>query len=1270
LQAHAADGEGARETLRAVAAQGLVSPALIRDRFDLSVGGDVVGLRALAAEAAAAWPQLTAWPLALLLAATARFDRRLVDPRIAPTPAGLEDDARALHAWLEEVLEQGKAKGPEDPVLSLVAERAAEAPGEVETRLKLFRSWAALDPARRAPAWSAASSLSHEARRPEELTAALRPLVDDDQGHPGFWWLAEKDAAAGRYEEAAARFEAAAEAWRASALAPWLRERAAEWRAGKHPARALEALEILARAAEGAEGVGVRATWLRLLRAAADLLVAGGLRTGTFEAAADAEEQASIWARVSLTTGSFDAIEAALSARPADPQALALLMTSDRDVPDRLADELVVSARAADGESAVVLGLLAATWRALAGEDDRARAMIRDLVGQVGGHPAVDGFLRRAARAVPDPHLRARLLFFARGAEDDPESVEGEAAGPALELAEALMAIEEPAAERLLRRLAYGSAALEARLSFLRLKGSLADLGQLWGWDPRRGFPGRLSALSEKVPLASSEEAARLVLEAPPFESQAGLRTRAWALLALPAAEAPDALAALLAEADRERRPAFALRWRALGEAREPATRALVLSAFAEVLGRSAAAAALWVEAGGLYEAVDRRAEAQKAYERAHQADPHAFCALTGLRRLAVANGDLAQAAGWAEQEDLLLDSPQARVRVLLSSARVASAAGRDEMALQLLQRAFSLAPEDSEVFTRLGDRLEALGRHQELADLLADRLMVTRNPFEVTSLRLRRAETLAGPLGNSVHARHELESVLQKEPDHARALVDLASLLEKDGAFAEAAELLVRRAVKERDPERLGALYLRLGDIYRERLGDERRALGAYLRVLQIDPRHRASLAAAAELQARLDPRAAMGLVERLLALGLEPEPERHWRIRLGQLQEQAQDFRQAAANLRRAWDQPPTNLTALRELARFLERVRDERGRRALWEEAQERLTTEALDPSGAGSGVDAWRGLFEVAQQRQRPLAARFAGQMAATLAAVEPNRPSGLSADLAAAFDGRGVLARLLRDPEAEDKLYRALAPAVSSGLRALLRSVAPHLAHERRLDLRVLGLTREERQPKGELRDVVTALAHEAGVSDPEVFVKAGPHPTAVYAASPQALILGAPVARLGGMALKFAAARAAYLLATGHAFLLTDDAGGAALFLAGLVRVFVPSFVHPGLPELVTEQRSTELGRALPKKKKSDLVPFAWEAAGAFDIDALRDGIRAVADAVGLLACGHLPSALAVLVTEEGGKGDAASVRQVKDARALATFALSWELDDLWRGWG
>ncbi len=58
--------------------------------------------------------------------------------------------------------------------------------------------------------------------------------------------------------------------------------------------------------------------------------------------------------------------------------------------------------------------------------------------------------------------------------------------------------------------------------------------------------------------------------------------------------------------------------------------------------------------------------------------------------------------------------------------------------------------------------------------------------------------------------------------------------------------------------------------------------------------------------------------------------------------------------------------------------------------------------------------------------------------------------------------------------------------------------------------------------------------------------------------------------------------------------------------------------------------------RAIPRKLKPQVMPFAVESAGAFDLGALYAAVRDGANAVGLLAAGDLPAALSVILAVSG----------------------------------
>ena len=85
----------------------------------------------------------------------------------------------------------------------------------------------------------------------------------------------------------------------------------------------------------------------------------------------------------------------------------------------------------------------------------------------------------------------------------------------------------------------------------------------------------------------------------------------------------------------------------------------------------------------------------------------------------------------------------------------------------------------------------------------------------------------------------------------------------------------------------------------------------------------------------------------------------------------------------------------------------------------------------------------------------------------------------------------------------------------------------------------------------------------------------------------------------------------------------------------------------------------------LPRKLKPELMPFAVESAGAFDLAAVHAAVRDGANAVGMLACGDLPAALAAVLAGSGRTLEPADLAQHAEARELLRFALSDDYDEL-----
>jgi hypothetical protein len=162
-----------------------------------------------------------------------------------------------------------------------------------------------------------------------------------------------------------------------------------------------------------------------------------------------------------------------------------------------------------------------------------------------------------------------------------------------------------------------------------------------------------------------------------------------------------------------------------------------------------------------------------------------------------------------------------------------------------------------------------------------------------------------------------------------------------------------------------------------------------------------------------------------------------------------------------------------------------------------------------------------------------------------------------------------------------------------------------------------------------------------------------------------AVILGFDLPKLGGHALRFAAARAARLVGTHLDLVLASSPPEAGALVGGVVRQFVPEYRHPGIRDELLDVEAERVAKALSRKVKQEVMPFAIESAGEFDLEGLHAAVRDGANVVGLLACADLPAALAVVLAGSGLTLAPADVARDAEALSLLRFALSDDYDDL-----
>ncbi len=165
------------------------------------------------------------------------------------------------------------------------------------------------------------------------------------------------------------------------------------------------------------------------------------------------------------------------------------------------------------------------------------------------------------------------------------------------------------------------------------------------------------------------------------------------------------------------------------------------------------------------------------------------------------------------------------------------------------------------------------MGRHHEAADLLGQLLQLSQGPSTRFNLSVQLGDLLAGPLNRPEDAAPAYRQALEQEPNSIDLLEKLRKVLTRAEKYQEAIEVLQHLAhLAPNDRQR--ARFLRIaGDIERERLDDNDRALDFYLRALRHAPLdNRAHSSAVKILNMQRDWRRLGSLYEELL--GRLPPP------------------------------------------------------------------------------------------------------------------------------------------------------------------------------------------------------------------------------------------------------------------------------------------------------------------------------------------------------------------------------------------------------------
>lgn len=595
--------------------------------------------------------------------------------------------------------------------------------------------------------------------------------------------------------------------------------------------------------------------------------------------------------------------------------------------------------------------------------------------------------------------------------------------------------------------------------------------------------------------------------------------------------------------------------------------------------------------------------------------------------------------------------SPAERANILYRAAQLWQDKAQDpDHAREALEAVAAIDPSFADVFQRLRGIYIESGARAELAALLERRLEAVTDPAERVEMEVLRGRALAD-VGDAAAAKEALRAALDANPDHVEALSAFADVCaaEEDWAGAEDAWIKLARLVP--DAEKQVAIYLRLGELYDDRLPNPERAELAYQEILKREPNDTRARERLVALYQRMGD-AARAIEQQTLLVNAAEAPEQKCirTTELAGIYEATGDTKKAENTLLQARKTWPKDDVALASLARFYLRNN------------QAQAATVLLDRAVADARRALGTGRFEpylfstiaaVADLKNRPDAARVAK---AAVAAIDGGAE--------AALPGAGASAG---DPSLDD----LLAPDVlTPAFRDLLQKTGPLLDTAVPFDLTAVRAAPLPPQ-LAELGDQIRALAAGYGLPNIQVFSSNVLASVAMPVSThPPTLVLGHPLVTSSREDVRtFLIHRALKVLQANASPISRTAPIDLWPLLAAYLKAFSPTWTPQGVDQGKLTDFYGRISRAMPKNLDPQVNILAAEVIGSIGNRAgtLNTVINGWGNRAGLLAVGDLNIAISGIAWAGGhtnqppaqGKERVTWINRNAEARELVVFSVS-----------
>jgi tetratricopeptide (TPR) repeat protein len=305
-------------------------------------------------------------------------------------------------------------------------------------------------------------------------------------------------------------------------------------------------------------------------------------------------------------------------------------------------------------------------------------------------------------------------------------------------------------------------------------------------------------------------------------------------------------------------------------------------------------------------------AGAAERWEEVVRLDPDDGRALEALTTLYTALGRPDELARVLDhQVERVVADPAQQSEYQRALARLCETTLRDiPRARRAWENLCEILPGDPEALEALARIYTGEGDWATLVRILEKQVPLAKEPARAVDLALARAQILDERLNNLDEAAHGLEQVVAElDPRSWLAHERLRALYERKQDWARVVKVAERQLFLTEDPAQRTPRALEVGVLWRDRLGDQKKAITAFERVLEIDADNLEALQALAALYGATSNHQRLAFTdEKLLDQTQEPAARRQLMLEISKLYEDhLADAQLSFEWVRRAYTESP---------------------------------------------------------------------------------------------------------------------------------------------------------------------------------------------------------------------------------------------------------------------------------------------------------------------------------------------------------------------------